>query len=60
MAQTRGGPEIGFTIQQYSILCAKKGGSGYRIVQDFRELNQKYLMDKYTMKDIHKCIGDIG
>jgi putative transposase len=29
-------------------------------VQDFRELNQKLLMDKYTMKDIHECIGDIG
>jgi putative transposase len=38
----------------------KKGGNGYRIVQDFRELNQKSLMDKYTMKDIHECIGDIG
>jgi hypothetical protein len=38
----------------------KKGGSRYRIVQDFRELNQKSLMDKYTMKDIHECIGDIG
>jgi hypothetical protein len=43
------------------VFCVpKKGGNGYRIVQDFRELNQKSLMDKYTMKDIHKCIGDIG
>ena len=31
-----------------------------RIVQDFSELNQKSYMDKYTMKDIHECIGDIG
>jgi hypothetical protein len=29
-------------------------------VQDFRELNKKFVMDKYTMKDIHNCIGDIG
>ncbi len=43
------------------VFCVpKKGGNGYRIVQDFRELNQKSLMDKYTMKDIHECIGDIG
>jgi hypothetical protein len=43
------------------VFCApKKGGNGYRIVQDFRELNQKSLMNKYTMKDIHECIGDIG
>jgi hypothetical protein len=43
------------------VFCvSKKGGIGYRIVQDFRELNQKSLMNKYTMKDIHECIGDIG
>ena len=43
------------------VFCVpKKGGNGYRIVQDFRELNQKSMMDKYTMKDIHECIGDIG
>jgi hypothetical protein len=43
------------------VFCVpKKGGNGYRIVQDFRELNQKSLMDKYTMKDIHECIEDIG
>jgi hypothetical protein len=38
----------------------KKGGNGYGIAQDFRELNQKSLMNKYTIKDIHECIGDIG
>ena len=43
------------------VFCVpKKGGNGLRIVQDFRELNQKSYMDKYTMKDIHECIGDIG
>ncbi len=36
-----------------------KGGQRYQIVQDFRELNMKSYMDKYTMKDIHECIGDI-
>jgi hypothetical protein len=29
-------------------------------VQDLRELNKKSLMVKYTMKDIYKCIGDMG
>jgi putative transposase len=29
-------------------------------VQGFRELNKKSMMDKYTMKDMHECIGDIG
>ncbi len=38
----------------------KKGGNGYSIVQDYWVLNQKSLMDKYTMKDIHECIGNIG
>ncbi len=43
------------------VFCVpKKGGNGYIIAQDFRELNHKSLMDKYTMKDIHECIGDIG
>jgi hypothetical protein len=43
------------------VFCVpKKGGNGYRIVQDFRELNQKSLMNKYTMKDIHEYIGGIG
>ena len=38
----------------------KKGGNGLRTVQNYLELNQKSYMDKYTMKDIHECIGDIG
>ena len=43
------------------VFCVpKKGGNGLRIVQNFRKLNQKSCMDKYTMKDIHECIGDIG
>jgi len=31
-----------------------------RIVQDFRELNQNSHIDKYSMKEITECIGDIG
>jgi hypothetical protein len=29
-------------------------------VQDFRKLNQNSLDDKYCMKDVNECIGDIG
>jgi hypothetical protein len=29
-------------------------------VQDFRELNQNSHIDKYSMKEITECIGDIG
>ncbi|HEY7534112.1 MAG TPA: reverse transcriptase family protein, partial [Nitrospiraceae bacterium] len=38
----------------------KKTGQGLRIVQDFRALNSKTKIDKYSMKDISECIGDIG
>jgi len=43
------------------IFCVpKKQGQGLRIVQDFRELNNHTHSDKYSMKEIHECIGDIG
>ncbi len=43
------------------IFCVpKKQGQGLRIVQDFGELNQNLHIDKYSMKEITKCIGDIG
>ena len=43
------------------IFCIpKKQGQGQRIVQDFRELNQNSHIDKYSMKEITECIGDIG
>jgi Retroviral aspartyl protease./Reverse transcriptase (RNA-dependent DNA polymerase). len=43
------------------IFCVpKKTGQGLRIVQDFRELNEHSHMDKYSMKEINECIGDIG
>jgi hypothetical protein len=38
----------------------KKQGQGLRIVQDFRELNNHSHIDKYSMKEITECIGDIG
>jgi Reverse transcriptase (RNA-dependent DNA polymerase) len=43
------------------IFCdPKKQGQGLRIVQDFRELNQNSHIDKYSVKEITECIGDIG
>ncbi len=43
------------------IFCVpKKQGQGLRIVQDFRLLNQHSHIDKYSMKEIRECIGDIG
>jgi hypothetical protein len=43
------------------IFCVpKKNGQGLRIVQDFRGLNAKTKMDKYSMKEISECISDIG
>ena len=43
------------------IFCVpKKNGVGLRIVQDFRELNAHSHIDKYSMKEISECIGEIG
>jgi hypothetical protein len=42
------------------IFCVpKKTGQGPKIVQDFRELNEHSHIDKYSMKEINECIGDI-
>lgn len=38
---------------------AKKNG-GIRLVQDFRALNAQTFVDKYSMKDVTECIGEIG
>ena len=40
-------------------VVAKKNG-GLRIVQDFRGLNENTMTDKYSMKDVSECIGEIG
>jgi len=37
----------------------KKDGT-IRLVQDFRALNNESYTDKYIMKDVSKCIGEIG
>jgi hypothetical protein len=37
----------------------KKDGT-VRLVQDFRALKNESYTDKYGMKDISKCIGEIG
>ena len=42
------------------VFCVPKKDGALRIVQDFRELNNKSYPDKYSMKEIHECIGDIG
>jgi hypothetical protein len=43
------------------IFCVpKKQGQGLRIIHDFRQLNQHSHIDKYSMKEINECIGDIG
>jgi len=40
-------------------LVPKKDG-GNRVVQDFRALNANSHDERYTMKNISECIGDIG
>ena len=40
-------------------LVNKKDG-GFRVVQDFRALNNNSHLDKYSMKDVSECIGEIG
>jgi hypothetical protein len=55
--------EIGRSNSLYNspIFCVpKQQGQGPRIIQDFRELNQNSHIDKYSMKEITECIGDIG
>jgi hypothetical protein len=49
------------SLYNLPLFCVpKKQGQGLRIVQDFRELNNHSHIDKYSMKEITECIGDIG
>jgi hypothetical protein len=60
MAETRSCPEIRLVVQLPPFCASKKQGQGLQIVQDFQELNQNSHIDKYSMKEITECIGDIG
>ncbi len=49
------------SLNNSPLFCVpKKQGQGLRIVQDFRELNNHSHIDKYSMKEITECIGDIS
>jgi hypothetical protein len=37
-----------------------KKNSNFRLVQDFRALNNEPYTDKYLMKGVSECIGEIG
>jgi hypothetical protein len=48
------------SIYTSAIFCVpKKQGQGLIVVQDFPELNNHSYIDKYSMKEITECIGDI-
>ncbi len=42
------------------IFAVMKKDGKVRLVQDFRALNQQSYTDKYSMKDVSECIGEIG
>jgi hypothetical protein len=39
------------------MFLVKKKDGGFRVVQDFRALNNNSHLDKYSMKDVSECIG---
>ncbi len=60
MAKAGGCKKVKLPLQLTHFWVAKKKGQGFWIVQYFRELSQNSHIDKYSMKEITKCIGDIG
>ncbi len=42
------------------IFAVLKKDSNVRLVQDFRALNTQSHIDKFSMKDVSECIGEIG
>ena len=43
-----------------SVFLVPKKNGGLRIVQDFRALNANSHQDRYNLKDVSECIGEIG
>jgi len=43
-----------------SVFLVPKKNGGLRIVQDFRALNSNSHQDRYNLKDVSECIGEIG
>jgi hypothetical protein len=52
--------KIRLILQQSSIMCTKERREMIYNIQKIWELNQKSLMEKYTMKDVYECIDDSG
>jgi len=49
------------SLNNTPLFCVpKKQGHGLRIVQDLMELNTNSHINKYVMKEITQCIGNIG
>jgi hypothetical protein len=45
----------------FPIFCVpKKGGGGLRCVLDYRQLNAKSVMDKYSIRTVEECLEKIG
>ena len=42
------------------IFAVLKKNGGIRLVKDFRALNAETHIDKYCMRDVRKCISEIG
>jgi hypothetical protein len=42
------------------IFAVMKKDGNIRLLQDFRALNNQSYTDKYSMKDMSECIGEIG
>jgi hypothetical protein len=59
MAQAWSHPTCSSRYNSPIFAVMKKDGN-VRLVQDFQALNQQSYTDKYSMKDVSECIGEIG
>jgi hypothetical protein len=48
------------SIYNTPLFMVPKKDSSLRIMQDFMQLNARRYDDRYSMKDINECIGNIG